>query len=324
MVVLCLGVCMGGPLLLLPSLLAVLVYGSWTAVAAWIFIVVFLAAHPVPACAESLRSSSLAMALYRYFSYRFVWSGDAKAAGEQVGAWIGAGPPHGVLPFANVLSIPAINTFSFCKFVGAGASVVAHTPFLRYMALFGMIDVSAKSIARSIGAGVCVGTVPDGIAGIFKCSESAEVVEPKTRTARRACTPPCTHASLHALTPAGTHPQVVKLKTRKGLAKLALKTGTPIVPAYSVGNTAAYTAVFDRWGVLEALSRKAQASIFLYWGRFGLPIPRRANVTIPATHGALTSPGTQRSVHDSSCCCTVCAAGDHAHRPSHRRREGGG
>lgn len=175
MVVLCLGVCMGGPLLLLPSLLAVLVYGSWTAVAAWIFIVVFLAAHPVPACAESLRSSSLAMALYRYFSYRFVWSGDAKAAGEQVGAWIGAGPPHGVLPFANVLSIPAINTFSFCKFVGAGASVVAHTPFLRYMALFGMIDVSAKSIARSIGAGVCVGTVPDGIAGIFKCSESAEV-----------------------------------------------------------------------------------------------------------------------------------------------------
>ena len=141
---------------------------------------------------------------------------------------------------------------------------------------------------------------------ISKCSESAEVVEPKTRTARRACTPPCTHASLHALTPAGTHPQVVKLKTRKGLAKLALKTGTPIVPAYSVGNTAAYTAVFDRWGVLEALSRKAQASIFLYWGRFGLPIPRRANVTIPATHGALTSPGTQRSVHDSSCCCTVC------------------
>ena len=76
-------------------------------------------------------------------------------------------PPHGVLPFANVLSIPAINTFSFRHFVGAGASVVARTPCLRYMTMFGFIDVSAKSIARALDAGTCVGTVPDGIAGQF-------------------------------------------------------------------------------------------------------------------------------------------------------------
>ena len=62
------------------------------------------------------------LSLYKYFSYRFVWSGDAKEQCEKVPAWIGAGPPHGVLPFANVLSIPAINTFSFRHFVGVSSS----------------------------------------------------------------------------------------------------------------------------------------------------------------------------------------------------------
>ena len=54
----------------------------------------------------------------------------------------------GVLPFANVLSIPAINSFCFRRFVGAGASVVSKTPFLRYLSMFGMIDVSARTIAK--------------------------------------------------------------------------------------------------------------------------------------------------------------------------------
>ena len=79
-----------------------------------------------------------------------------------------------MLPFANVLSIPAINTFNFRHFVGAGASVVPKTPFLRYMAMFGFIDVSAKSIAAALAQGTCVGTVPDGIAGIFRCTADDE------------------------------------------------------------------------------------------------------------------------------------------------------
>ena len=238
---------MGGPLLLLPTLLLCLVFGSWTSVVAWVLVVALLAMHPLPECSKAARESIFATALYKYFTYRFVWSGDAREKGEAAPAWIGAGPPHGVLPFANVLSIPAINTFACRHFVGAGASVVEKTPFLRYMSLFGMIDVSARSITKALARGTCVGLVPDGIAGIFRTNARDEVV---------------------------------KLKERKGIAKLALRTGTPIVPAYSVGNSRAYTAVFDRWGLLEIVSRKAQASIFLYFGRFYLPIPRRVNITM--------------------------------------------
>jgi 2-acylglycerol O-acyltransferase 2 len=124
---------------------------------------------------------------------------------------------------------------------------VSQVPCLRYLGLYGLISVSGRSITKAVAAGTCVGTVPDGIAGIFRCTEDDEVVV---------------------------------LRKRKGLAKLALRTGAPILPAYSIGNTAAYGAWFDRWGVLERISRKLQASFFLYWGRLYLPVPRRVNVTM--------------------------------------------
>ena len=254
MVVTMLFLVIGGPLVVFVSLLWCALCG-WRACAFWLVAVLCLSLHPLPKSSLGkqsrfeawLASTGFTLALYKYFSYRFVWSDDHKEQAERCAAWVGAGPPHGVLPFANVLSIPAINTFSFRHFVGAGASVVPKTPFLRYMTLFGFIDVSAKSIAKALDAGTCVGTVPDGIAGIFRCTAADEVVV---------------------------------LKHRKGLAKLALRTGHPIVPAYSVGNTAAFSAWFDRFGILERISRMAQASLFIYWGRLGLPIPRRANITM--------------------------------------------
>ena len=250
-----LAIVMGGPLVLIPTLIYGTYIFGWTFCILWLIVVVALSMHPLPrgvrgkqsASEEWLGRTGFTLSLYKYFSYRFVWSGDAKELSESVPAWVGAGPPHGVLPFANVLSIPAINTFGFRHFTGAGATVVPRTPFLRYMTLFGFIDVSAKSIAKALEAGTCVGTVPDGIAGIFRCNADDEVV---------------------------------MLKSRKGIAKLALRTGHPILPAYSVGNTAAFSAWFDPFGILERLSRAAQASFFIYWGRFFLPIPRRANITM--------------------------------------------
>ena len=223
-------VLMGGPLLLLICGAYLLLLGSWTGCAIHLLVTLGLMYHPMPEVADAMRESWFVLSVYRYFSYRFVWSGDDDQASLASAAWIGAGPPHGVLPLANIISVSAINSFLGRHFVGAPASVVFRTPFLRYLTLLGCVDVAAKSIARATGAGVCVGMVPDGIAGIF-----------------RSC---------------GEEDEVVYLKERKGLAKHALRTGTPILPAYSIGNTAVYGAWFDRWGVMEALSRRAQA-----WGQ---------------------------------------------------------
>ena len=225
---------------------------------AYVVATAVLALHPMPKtehpddyCVKAVRESWFAVALYKYFSYRFAWFGGNFDACTHAGqrSWIGAGPPHGVLPIANLLSMPACNTVAGRGFVGAAASVVKHTPWLRYMCVFGIIDVSGRAMAKACEDDTLdVGMVPDGIAGIFQQNEADEVVY---------------------------------LKHRKGLAKLCLKRGIDIVPAYSLGNTAAYDCWFDkRTGVLEALSRKSQTSLFLYWGRFWLPIPRRTNITM--------------------------------------------
>jgi len=190
------------------------------------------------------------IAMYKYFSYRLVWTGNLRQKAQEIRSWIGAGVPHGVMPFANLLSTPAINSVSFLPsaFFGAPASVVFHTPFLRYFLLFGPVcNVSKQSLMRKLDGGDCVGLVSDGIAGIFRCNEEDETVF---------------------------------LKERKGLAKLALRTGAPVLPAYSLGNTAAFSCWYDSWGIMERLSRKVQASVFVYWGRFGLPIPRRTPICL--------------------------------------------
>ncbi len=134
-----------------------------------------LAYHPMPSSGY-FQKTKLSLSFYKYFSYRFVWTDNAVDLCRSSKPWIGAGPPHGVMPFANVLSMPAINTFVPRKFSGSPASIVFHTPFLRYLTLAGRcIDVSGKSIEKELARGNCVGMVPDGIAGIFQCGKDDEV-----------------------------------------------------------------------------------------------------------------------------------------------------
>ena len=74
--------------------------------------------------------------------------------------------------------------------------------------------------------------------------------------------------------------ELVALKNRKGLARLMLRTGTALIPAYSMGNSSVFGVWHDKWGIMEALSRKLQVSLFIPYGRWGLPIPFRVNLTL--------------------------------------------
>eukprot|EP00662_Eupelagonemidae_sp_cell21_P046581 gene46581-43366_t len=71
----------------------------------------------------------------------------------------------------------------------------------------------------------------------------------------------------------------VMLRSRRGLARLALRKGLSILPCYSFGNTSCFVAD-DVCGVLAAVSRKLRTSIFWPRGRFGLPLPRRSRITL--------------------------------------------
>mmetsp|Transcript_7354 Transcript_7354/g.14283 ORF Transcript_7354/g.14283 Transcript_7354/m.14283 type:complete len:360 (-) Transcript_7354:118-1197(-) len=238
---------MGGPFIGLGLLVYFAIFMPLSHFAALCAFFALLAFHPLPDVSSAIANSWFAEANYKYFSYRFVWTDDAVDEIAKIPAWIGAGAPHGVMPFSNLLSIPAINTFTFRKFKGAAASALFRTPMLRYFTALGCTSVSAGDITEAVDAGYSIGIVVDGIAGIFRNNHDDEVVA---------------------------------VKDRKGLAKLALRTGTPLVAAYSVGNTEVYSAGFDGWGVMEWLSRKLQMSLFFLWGRFYLPIPNRRNVAL--------------------------------------------
>lgn len=247
---------LGCPLSLAASWAYTLLCGTWLGLLGLAAVTAFLSFHPVP---DNLSCSRFTLLLYKYFSYRFMWVDDAKdqvekCRGPEGRGWVGAGAPHGVLPLANFLSMPAINAFTTMRFLGGGASVTMWTPGLRYLGCFGGVtDVSASSLDRATKKGFCVGIVPDGIAGIFQQSRTDAGEDTEER---------------------------VKLKDRKGLAKLSLRTGIPIVPAYSLGNTKVFSMWHDPFGCMEALSRRLRASVFLFWGRFGLPLPFRTNITM--------------------------------------------
>ncbi|KAH8061386.1 2-acylglycerol O-acyltransferase [Aureococcus anophagefferens] len=66
--------------------------------------------------------------------------------------------------------------------------------------------------------------------------------------------------------------EAVILSRRKGFVKLALRSGADLVPSYMFGNTTVLEALTA--GPLAALSRAAGVSFTLFWGRWGLPLPR--------------------------------------------------
>ena len=116
-----------------------------------------------------------------------------------------------------------------------------------------------------------MGIVPDGIGGIFTAASGA--------------------------VPWGKG--ALALGRKRGLMRLALWHGATCMPGYFVGTLQLYTISHDRFGLLAALSRRLRLSLFLFHGRFGLPIPRRGPLTavvafVPAPSGPLAEPTAEQ------------------------------
>ncbi|GMH52604.1 hypothetical protein TrRE_jg10319, partial [Triparma retinervis] len=139
-------------------------------------------------------------------------------------SYILAAQPHGVISFCGMCSANyCIDEFRQIK--TAAASVVTKVPILKHvMGVFGLIDASSKSLKRHLknkGASGSVVIYIGGIAELFKSSRKEERLY---------------------------------LSKRKGFIKLALTSGTDILPLYLLGNTSTLTVV--KAGPLATLSRK--------------------------------------------------------------------
>eukprot|EP00386_Alphamonas_edax_P007801 GDKI01025889.1.p1 GENE.GDKI01025889.1~~GDKI01025889.1.p1 ORF type:complete len:413 (-),score=68.89 GDKI01025889.1:43-1281(-) len=210
----------------------------------WSIAIYIQIVHKVPRV-PWLSGSHGMLLLFRYFSFRWIWTDTLKQKASANPPWIAYAPPHGVFPWGNILMLGILNMSLDITFVGAAASVVFWTPVLKLLAALGVVDVSKTTLVRALEEGMCVGVVPDGIAGIFHTNEKDEVW--------------C-------------------IKHRKGAARLALQTGRPIIPVMYFGNNQVMRVWYDPWGIMKRVSRALKVSLMPCWGRFLLPIPYRTPI----------------------------------------------
>eukprot|EP00584_Thalassiosira_punctigera_P004913 CAMPEP_0172530372 /NCGR_PEP_ID=MMETSP1067-20121228/4125_1 /TAXON_ID=265564 ORGANISM="Thalassiosira punctigera, Strain Tpunct2005C2" /NCGR_SAMPLE_ID=MMETSP1067 /ASSEMBLY_ACC=CAM_ASM_000444 /LENGTH=345 /DNA_ID=CAMNT_0013314565 /DNA_START=248 /DNA_END=1285 /DNA_ORIENTATION=+ len=98
-----------------------------------------------------------------------------------------------------------------------------------------------------------------------------------------------------AFTPGGVHevlmlnPEkpldvVLYLQKRKGFIKLALQTGSPVVPVFGFNLDGSYGYWFPRGSFMEKISRSLKMVPLVFWGRwfipFGIPNPKKIHVVI--------------------------------------------
>lgn len=140
------------------------------------------------------------------------------------------------------------------------APIVLKIPLVMYLARkVGYIPAQQSTILETLTKrDENVGLVLDGIAGMFSGSTSSKSNKKNNNV------------------------ETAFLKQRKGIVKIALKAGVPIVPVYGFGHTSLYTVCVDPFGILERISTTLQTSITPFFGRWGwlLGPPRRVPVTV--------------------------------------------
>ncbi|CAE7305258.1 DGAT2, partial [Symbiodinium necroappetens] len=161
--------------------------------------------------------------------------------------------PHGIFPFtavcAAVATQNAVDGFGAAlakEAPTAAASIVKYFPILKdVVGMFGLIDASSATLFKRLtkARGVVILYV-GGIVELFSSSPKKEAVY---------------------------------LKQRAGFIKLALRTGADVIPVYMFGNTTVLSAL--TWGPLASLSRALGISVTVFWGRFGLPVPKAVPLT---------------------------------------------
>lgn len=129
-------------------------------------------------------------------------------------------------------------------FKGLAADAALRMPIFRQLLVsIGVIDASRKSATAALKAGHTVGISTGGVAEVFE-------------------------------TDSATGDEAIVLRERKGLIKLAIRTGSPLVPSYLFGNTKLFSLYAGGengstlHSFLKNLSRRIGFATIVFWGRF--------------------------------------------------------
>jgi len=177
----------------------------------------------------------------RYVSLKMVWPASLHFPTHEGKQLIFCAIPHGLAPLGIVgyAIWSKLFTDRLCRWTAA--PVVLKIPLVgTLMKYCGYVPAATKEIEKVLDRGdESVGVVLDGIEGMFMSSRKQEV----------GC-----------------------VMRRKGIVKIALRKGAPLVPAYCFGHTELWTVVTDPLGILQAISVKLNVSFTPFFGRFGWPL----------------------------------------------------
>lgn len=226
-------------------LLGYFVVGNVKLVFQCFFVFVFLPLLILPQKFQpSTLTSWLAIYMLKYWSWSFIIEEFPSPHRPR----ILVGPPHGVFPYGCLMTMLCYNSLcgQYCR--GLAARMAVAVPiFKQIMRSVGIVDANRTTARRVLEKPSTLGISTGGVAEIFETNNDDEVI---------------------------------LLKERVGLIKLAIRTGADLAPCYIFGNT----KILGCWtgegipggrDILSRISRKLGFGLVLITGRFGLPIPRR-------------------------------------------------
>mmetsp|Transcript_2714 Transcript_2714/g.3867 ORF Transcript_2714/g.3867 Transcript_2714/m.3867 type:complete len:187 (-) Transcript_2714:323-883(-) len=135
------------------------------------------------------------------------------------------------------------------------SSSLFHVPFLRQIYSWaGSLPVDKGTFLSRLNAGKAVAFCPGGV-------QESLMLDPKK-----------------------PRDLALYLRNRKGFIKLALQTGSPIVPVFGFHLDGTFGYWFPRGAWIERLSRAIGFLPLFYWGRFripfGIPYPKKLTIVV--------------------------------------------
>ncbi|KAL7553096.1 hypothetical protein ACHAWF_018743 [Thalassiosira exigua] len=171
----------------------------------------------------------------KYTSMQIVWPESLRSALENQPA-IFCAVPHGLAPLGITCYPIWSKLFNNILCRWTCAPIVLKIPIIsKFMSAIGYIPAKSKNIVETLTKKEeNVGIILDGIAGMFQ-----------------------------------GHDEVAHIQKRKGIVKIALRAGVPIVPVYGFGHTSLWKVVVDPFGIMEKISIALDVSVCPFFGRFG-------------------------------------------------------
>ncbi|XP_078437724.1 diacylglycerol O-acyltransferase 2D-like [Wolffia australiana] len=172
---------------------------------------------------------------------------DARAFDDSR-SYVIAAEPHSIFPVGAVCLQNICGLMPLTKTKVLASTAMFCAPILRQvMTWMGVVPASRKNFVNYLKEGYSIIVIPGGVQEIIYMKKGYEVAY---------------------------------LKKRQGFVRIAIETGSPLVPVFCFGQTKAFNWWKPRGQLYARLSRALRFPPLLFWGVFGTPIPHRSQIHI--------------------------------------------